>query len=77
MAEIQTSEVDAKFTLLTLGPWNAVCWCIFKAWSLFSKTILWRTKNINVEGGNNGKIQILFMEKTHEPFHLGKWILVQ
>jgi len=36
MADVQTSEVDAKILTMKVGPWNLVCWQTLKWWRRFN-----------------------------------------
>jgi hypothetical protein len=43
--DFETTEVDAKFVPVKMGPWNFVCWQIFRGWTtLFSKTTFVKNK---------------------------------
>jgi hypothetical protein len=67
--DIQTCEVDAKYTPISVGSWNCVCYYIFKGWITFNKKIFvklsWKLRLI-----------FCFMETTHELLHWDKWSLV-
>jgi hypothetical protein len=76
MVDIQTSEADAKLAPVNMG-WNFVCWYNFEGWTTFSKAILVKTKNTNLEGGWMLKFTLCFMETIHKPLVLEKWSLVQ
>jgi hypothetical protein len=54
-ADVQTSEVDAKLELVTVGPWNSVRLQILKWSQTFSKAIF--VKNKRYERGGRLKVK--------------------
>jgi hypothetical protein len=60
MADVQISEVDAKFAPVNVGKWNFVYWQLFKGSTTFNKTIFVKNKKYEHGGHLNVKIHSLF-----------------
>jgi hypothetical protein len=70
MADVQTSEVDAKLETVNVEPWNFVNWKIFKGWTTFNKTIfVKKKKKTNMTAVWMLKFIVCFVEKTHKSLH--------
>jgi hypothetical protein len=59
MADVQTSEVNAKLAPVTVGPWNVVFWQIFRGWTTFNKTTFAKVQKYEHGGQLIVKIHIL------------------
>jgi hypothetical protein len=77
MVDVQTSEMDAKLAPVNVGPWNYVCWHIFKGWPTFYEAIFVKNRKYNVEGSWKLKFIFCFMETNHKLLHLDKLSLAQ
>jgi hypothetical protein len=76
MADVQTSEVDAKFAQSTLDHeilYDDKSW---KNEQFPSKQFLRETKCKSVDNGWNLKFIFYIMETSYEPLYLDKWSLV-
>jgi hypothetical protein len=60
MADVQTSEVDAKLAPVIVGPWHFVCCKTLKGWTALNNTILVKRKTYALLSRLKVEIRILF-----------------
>jgi hypothetical protein len=77
MADVRTSEMDAKLSPVNVGSWNCVCWQYFKGYATYNRNSFVINEKYEHGGGWKLKFTFYYKQTTHEQLHLDKWSFVQ
>jgi hypothetical protein len=72
MADIQTSEVEARLAPVKVGPLNFVSWNSFRGWEISNEITFAKDQKYEHGGQLNVQKLTFCFKKTHEPLHLNK-----